>query len=82
MAIRPHHVLPYESGPGAVKVNGTVLVTELSGSESVAHFDLGGQTWISQAHGVHAFEIGAKKDFHVEIDRCLYFGEQNQLIAA
>ena len=82
MAIRPHHVLPYESGQGSVKVTGAVHVTELSGSESVAHFDLDGHTWISQAHGVHAFEIGAKKDFHVEIDRCLYFGEQNQLIAA
>ena len=81
-AIRPHHVLPYESGSGSVKVTGTVLVTELSGSESVAHFDLDGQTWISQAHGVHAFEIGAKKEFYVEIDRSLYFGEQNQLIAA
>ena len=57
-------------------------VTELSGSESIAHFDLGGQTWVSQAHGVHAFEIGAQREFHVEIERCLYFGEQNQLIAA
>ncbi len=82
MAIRPHHVLPSQSSSGSVKVTGTVLVTELSGSESVAHFDLGGQTWISQAHGVHAFEIGAQREFHVEIDRCLYFGEQNQLIAA
>ena len=38
-------------------VEGTVLGTELSGSESVVHFEIEGQSWISQAHGVHPLPI-------------------------
>ena len=36
-----------------------MLVAELSGSESVVHFDLNGQTWVSQSHGIHPFEVGS-----------------------
>ena len=34
-------------------------MTELSGSESVVHFELDSErTWVSQSHGVHPFEVG------------------------
>ncbi len=81
-AIRPHHVRPFGPGANTIEVTGKVLVTELSGSESVVHFELGGRTWISQSHGVHTIEVGARANFHVEIGRCLYFGERDELIAA
>ncbi len=82
VAIRPHHVLPNKTSEQAIKVTGTVLVTELSGSESVAHFELGDETWISQSHGVHAIEVGASTDFHLDTSQCLYFGQQDELVAA
>ena len=81
VGIRPHHVTLAGNGSGAVPVAGRVLVTELSGSESVIHFDFGGRTWISQSHGVHAFEVGASAQFYIDIRQCLYFGLDDELIA-
>ncbi len=82
MAIRPHNVTPSKSGAKAVKVEGNILVAELSGSESVVHFDLGGQTWVSQSHGIHALEVGASMSFYIDTAQCLYFSRGDELLAA
>lgn len=82
MGIRPHHVSPSASSSAAVAVEGKVLVTELSGSESVIHFELGGRTWVSQSHGIHAFQVGEAARFEVATDQCLYFGESGERFAA
>ena len=60
MGIRPHHVSPaLTEGSGQPwRSKERFLVTELSGSESVIHFELGGRTWVSQSHGIHAFQVG------------------------
>lgn len=83
MAIRPHQVIPAEMDPPAesVRVEGAVLVTELSGSESVVRFGLESETWISQSRGIHAAPVGAKAAFHVDTSRCLYFDTEDQRIA-
>jgi glycerol transport system ATP-binding protein len=78
LGIRPHHITP---GPGAAPIDGRVLVTELSGSESVIHFDLDGRTWVSQSHGIHAFEVGSTARLHVDVDQALYFGSNNERVA-
>ncbi len=80
VAIRPHHVTPTPPHDGALAIEGRVIVTELSGSESVVHFDLDGRTWVSQAHGIHAFEIGETARLYVDISRCLYFDSAEKLI--
>ncbi len=82
LAIRPHHVTPNPAGRDAVKIGGRVLVTELSGSESVVHFELGAQTWVSQSHGVHPFQVGAQAEFYMDVARGLIFGENQELVAA
>lgn len=82
MAIRPHHVTPHGSGPGTVEFEGTVLVTELSGSESVVHFDLGGLAWISQCHGIHPFKVGAAARFCMDIGKSKLFDLDDRLVAA
>ena len=82
LGIRPHHVAPASGRRGALRVEGRVLVTELSGSESVVHFDLGGRTWVSQSHGIHPFRVGDTAQFDVDTDQCLYFGENQELYAA
>ena len=63
-------------------MNGRVLVTELSGSESVAHFELNGRTWVAQSHGVHPYEVGVTHDFFVDVAGCLYFGADGGLVTA
>ena len=82
VAIRPHHVTPVDHGTGAVRIDGKVLVTELSGSESVVHFDVDGGTWISQSHGIHAFNVGDRASFYIDTSRCMYFGQDNARLAA
>ena len=82
LGIRPHHITPKPRSEAAVRLAGKVLVTELSGSESVIHFELQGETWVSQSHGIHAFEVGAHAELFMDVGRCMYFGQNEELIAA
>lgn len=82
VAIRPHHITPADHVANAVRIDGKVLVTELSGSESVVHFELGGDTWISQSHGIHAFNVGDRASFYVDTGRCMYFSLDYERLAA
>ena len=79
--IRPHHVTPLASEAGTGEIQGRVLVTELSGSESVIHLDVGGATWVSQSHGIHPFEVGAPARLHVDIDRGLFFAPSGERVS-
>ncbi len=81
LGIRPHHITPKPRSGAAVRLEGKVLVTELSGSESVIHFELQDETWVSQSHGIHAFEVGAHAELFMEVERCMYFGHNDELIA-
>ncbi|MGC3996476.1 MAG: ABC transporter ATP-binding protein [Anaeromyxobacter sp.] len=73
--LRPHHVqLDGGAEPAEqVRVAGRVSIAEISGSESVVHFAIDGQTWVSQSHGVHRFDVGATAAFRLEVERGLYF---------
>lgn len=78
IAIRPHHVSPLPSASATVALTGRVSVTELSGSESSAHFNLGQDSWVSLAHGVHAYSIGEAHAFYFNPSHCLFFGADGQ----
>jgi glycerol transport system ATP-binding protein len=81
VAVRPHHVTPTPGPKASVALTGTVLVTELSGSESSAHFQLGTDSWVSLAHGVHPYEIGAPHQFYLDPSQCFYFAPDGTLAA-
>ena len=81
VAIRPNHVTPVQTGGATVPLVGRVLVTELSGSESSAHFQFGADTWVSLAHGVHVFRVGADHTFHMDPSKCFFFGSDGKLAA-
>ncbi len=82
MAVRPHFVTLDAMSGNSVKLDGRVLVAELSGSESVVRFDLDGQPWVAQTQGIHAIELGKMTAFYLDTSQCLYFGEDDQLMAA
>ena len=73
IGIRPHHITPEPQRKNSLAIKGRVLVTELSGSESVIHFDMNGQTWVSQSHGIHRFDVGSIATLHVDVDRAFFF---------
>jgi len=79
IGIRPHHITPVPHKRSSSAIEGRVLVTELSGSESVIHFDMNGQTWVSQSHGIHPFDVGSIATLHVDVDRAFFFDQQGKL---
>lgn len=82
LGIRPHHVTPVAKSADAAALEGRVLVTELSGSESILHFAFEGNTWVSQAHGIHPFNVGDTATLYLDTNAALYFDRDDRLIAA
>jgi glycerol transport system ATP-binding protein len=80
IGLRPHAVFPVANGGEKVEIPGKVLITEISGSESVVHFEHAGHGWISQAHGVHAFNVGDTASFYFDAGQALYFTPDGQRI--
>lgn len=81
VAIRPNHVTPVKTSDALVPMMGTVQVTELSGSESSAHFLLGDESWVSLAPGVHPYRVGEDHQFFMDPSRCFYFAPDGALVA-
>ena len=81
IGIRPHFVTPTQGSPTQIGLSGTVQITELSGSESVAHFALGPRTWVSLSHGVHPYRVGEAHGFFMDPSHCFYFGPDGRLAA-
>jgi glycerol transport system ATP-binding protein len=80
IGIRPHHITPATRRSDSASIEGRVLVAELSGSESVLHFDMNGQTWVSQSHGIHPFEVGSLARLYVDVDHSFFFGADGRLV--
>ncbi|PZF77354.1 ABC transporter ATP-binding protein [Aestuariivirga litoralis] len=81
LGIRPHHVTPLATDAASGELEGRVLVTELSGSESVIHIDVGGATWVSQSHGIHPFEVGTHARLHADVDQGLFFTTDGERVS-
>jgi glycerol transport system ATP-binding protein len=82
VGIRPHFITPSAASAGETPITGKVQITELSGSESVAHFDIGdGRTWVSLSNGVQPYQIGTEHQFWIDTERCLYFAPGGRLAA-
>ncbi|WP_068115088.1 ABC transporter ATP-binding protein [Tropicimonas marinistellae] len=82
VGIRPHHISPVSTDDSTVPITGTVRITELSGSESVAHFTVSGERiWVSQSAGVQRYRVGAPHQFHMVPGQCFYFAGDGQLAA-
>ncbi len=80
LGIRPHHITPISRKPDSPSVEGRVLVAELSGSESVIHFDMKGDTWVSQSHGIHPFQVGEAARLYLDVDRGFFFDLEGRLV--
>ncbi|GLQ36299.1 ABC transporter ATP-binding protein [Amylibacter marinus] len=81
LGIRPNFVVPQKTSASQVALKGRVMVSELSGSESSAHFEMGCNAWVSQAHGIHNYTIGQEHDFFMDPSKCFFFAPDGALIA-
>ncbi len=82
VGIRPHHITTSPASSAAVPIEGPVLVAELSGSESIVHFEVEDGVWVSQSPGVHPFKVGERTRLFIDVGHCLYFDQEDRLIAA
>lgn len=81
LAVRPNYVSPRRGEGDRVELSGRVLVTELSGSESSAHFRMGDVTWVSLAPGVHPYQVGQDHHFYMDTAQAFYFAPDGALVA-
>ena len=81
VAIRPNYVTPVRVGASNVPMTGIIQITELSGSESTAHFQMGDETWVSLSPGVHPYRVGEDHQFFMDPAHCFYFAPDGALAA-
>ena len=79
LAVRPNYVLPMESPEATVPLVGKVQVTELSGSDSSAHFAFGDTSWVSLSQGIHPYEVGEDHRFWLNPSKCFLFRQDGSL---
>ena len=80
-AIRPHHVTPNRQHKSDVPIDGVVEVAELSGSESIVHFEAFNGAWVSLSHGVHAYDSGEKAQLFADVSKAFFFDKSGNLAA-
>ncbi|HBK05514.1 MAG TPA: ABC transporter ATP-binding protein [Acetobacteraceae bacterium] len=66
----------------AVGFPGVVAVTELSGTESFVHVDVGIGTWVCLVRGVHGWQPGAPAEVSVDMNRAFAFDSSGNLAAS
>ena len=81
IGVRPYNVSPTKGEKIVGSFDAKVLVTEISGSESVIHTQIDNSTWISQSHGIHAMPIGSTARLYVDIDQAMFFDANNRLVS-
>jgi glycerol transport system ATP-binding protein len=80
IGIRPHSITPYKQTENSIQIKGKVLIAELSGSESIIHFQSGDTKWVSLSTGIHPLEVGADAELHMDVNQFLYFDQNSKLI--
>ena len=82
IGVRPHHLLVGGTTENAVKVNGIVQIAEISGSQSIIHVDVEGNSWVSESRGVHPYRVGDVVELGVNVERCFYFDINGERLLA
>ena len=80
LGIRPHHVFPNKNEVNFLEVEGKVSIAEISGSETLVHFKVDEDDWVSQSLGVHKFNLGETSKFFLDTTKCLYFDKSGVFI--
>ena len=80
IGIRPHNISIEKKSNNSVEIKGKVLISELSGSESLVHFQHGKFNWVSLSRGSHQINIGEEMKLYMNVDECLFFDQNNRLL--
>ncbi len=78
---RPNHVEIENHTKSAMVFETSLVVTELTGSETFVHLDHHGERWVGLLHGVHNLEIGAALRVYLDPRHVYIFSEDGALVA-
>ena len=81
VGIRPHNITTYKEGNNSLEIKGKVLISELSGSESLIHFTKGDLNWVSLSNGVFQKNVGDVMNLYMNADEFIYFDDNERLVA-
>ena len=81
VGIRPHNITTYKEGNNSVEIKGKVLISELSGSESLIHFRNSNSDWVSLSNGTHQMNVGQEAKLYMNVDEFMYFDQDNKLVS-
>jgi glycerol transport system ATP-binding protein len=75
LAVRPYHLKLVRDPGHTVSLWATVVITEITGSESYIHIDVDGVRWVVLAHGIHSFAIQESVEVFLNPDQLYIFRE-------
>ncbi|MEM6474720.1 MAG: ABC transporter ATP-binding protein [Pseudomonadota bacterium] len=76
---RAHHVEIGAGRAGNLTFESTLIVTELTGSETYVHVEAAGQLWIGLVPGVHTFDAGQALQISLNPANLFYFDQNGAL---
>jgi glycerol transport system ATP-binding protein len=82
IGLRPDQLSLTRPAVDAIAFQGHVAVSEITGSESYVHVDIGALRWVALARGVYELEPGTALDVYVDPARLFVFGPDGALAAA
>jgi glycerol transport system ATP-binding protein len=82
IALRAEDIVFGAAASSAIGFKGTVLVSEITGSETFVHVDVGHGTWVSVLRGVHDIAPGAPVEVHIDMRRVFVFGTDGVITAS
>lgn len=82
LGFRAYDLLLADPGHGAVAIPAVVAVSEITGSESFVHLDVGEARWIALTPGVTRVEPGSRLTAYLDPRRVFAFDRSGALVAA
>lgn len=82
LGFRSYHLYLSSPSEAAVAVQSEVAVTEITGSNSYIHVDVGGFRWVAFTPGIHNVEIGSNLQVYVDPAAFYIFDETDNLVHA
>ena len=79
---RPNHLLLAAEPRASLKIDVTVALTEITGSESYIHVDFAGSRWTALTHGIHSFARGANLRVYLDPLQLFVFDAAGDLVSA
>ena len=70
----------YKEGKNCLEIKAKVLISELSGSESLIHFTKGELSWVSLSNGVFQKNVGDEMNLYMNADEFIYFDKNERLL--